>query len=216
MSRIAACVASGFAAVTVSCLAFGTAALASQPIPQPTPAMRTGHEVNGPLAFYDFCRRTPHECQPDGAAGAPMVLDQKRWAELNMINDVVNQTIIPQSDWVTYGVEDYWAIAGKYGDCDKYALTKQLYLRQAGWPISDLLVTVVRTEKGEGHAVLTVRTSRGDLVLDNRQPRIVAWIETPYTYFKRQSSTNPYIWLTLNAYPHTHDVSTVATQAVHQ
>jgi len=87
-------------------------------------------------------------------------------------------------------------------------------LRQRGWPISDLLVTVVRTEKGEGHALLTVRTSRGDLILDNRQPRIVAWTQTTYTYFKRQSARNPFIWLTLDAYPERHDVDTVATLAL--
>ncbi len=33
-------------------------------------------------------------------------------------------------------------------------------------------MTVVRQAKGEGHAVLMVRTDRGDLVLDNQDGRI--------------------------------------------
>jgi hypothetical protein len=31
-----------------------------------------------------------------------------------------------------------------------------------GWPESKLLITVVRDENNEGHAVLTVRTDEGD------------------------------------------------------
>jgi predicted transglutaminase-like cysteine proteinase len=211
MLRFVASVATGVVAAVACSVAMG-----SEPLPHASQPMQVGHEVTGPYAFYDFCRRTPHECEPDPVAGSPVVLDQKHWVELNEVNDIVNQTIVPQSDMITYGVEDYWAIAGKYGDCDKYALTKQLYLRQRGWPMSDLLVTVVRSEKGEGHAILTVRTSRGDLILDNRQAHIVAWTQTPYTYFKRQSSHNPFIWLGLDAYPQSHDVSTVATLTAHR
>ena len=37
-----------------------------------------------------------------------------------------------------------------------------------GWPESKLLITVVRDENNEGHAVLTVRTDEGDFILDNR------------------------------------------------
>ncbi len=51
-------------------------------------------------------------------------------------------------------------------------------------PISDLLITVVRQMNGEGHAVLTVRTDRGDYVLDNLELRVKPWNETSYDYLK--------------------------------
>jgi predicted transglutaminase-like cysteine proteinase len=204
------------AAVAAASVFGGCAASAAEPLPKPAGAMRVGAEILAPYAFYDFCRRTPHECQPDSKAGAPVELDQKRWAELVEVNMIVNTTVIPMSDMQNYGVADYWAIAAKYGDCEDYALTKQLYLRQRGWPMGTLLMTVVRDENGEGHAVLTVRTSKGDFVLDNRQPRIVAWTQTPYKFIKRQSTRDPQLWLTLDQRPATQDHEAVATLRPHK
>ena len=57
--------------------------------------------------------------------------------------------------------------------------------------MSDLLITVVRKPDGEGHAVLTVRTDKGDYVLDNLTDTVKPWEETGYRYLKRQS-TDPY------------------------
>ena len=45
---------------------------------------------------------------------------------------------------------------------------KRKRLMARGWPTSSLLITVVRDEMGEGHAVLTVRTMQGDFILDNK------------------------------------------------
>ncbi len=53
------------------------------------------------------------------------------------------------------------------GDCEDIALLKRRDLIEKGWPVGALLMTVVRQANGEGHAVLTVLTDRGDLVLDN-------------------------------------------------
>jgi predicted transglutaminase-like cysteine proteinase len=70
-------------------------------------------------------------------------------------------------------------------------------LVQRGFPESTLLITVVRDENNEGHAVLTVRTDGGDFVLDNKRREIVRWAETPYTFVKRQSEKNPLVWISL-------------------
>ena len=48
-----------------------------------------------------------------------------------------------------------------YGDCEDYVLLKRRLLAARGFPESTLLITVVRDENNEGHAVLTVRTDRG-------------------------------------------------------
>jgi predicted transglutaminase-like cysteine proteinase len=70
-------------------------------------------------------------------------------------------------------------------------------LVQLGGPRSALLVTVVRDRKGDGHSVLTVRTNKGELVLDNQVTEIVAWQHTGYHFTKRQSQTDPNIWVSL-------------------
>jgi predicted transglutaminase-like cysteine proteinase len=71
-------------------------------------------------------------------------------------------------------------------------------LIQSGWPREALLVTVVRNEKDEGHAVLTVTTDQGDYILDNQNKNILLWSETRYQFVKRQSQANPNVWVSLS------------------
>jgi predicted transglutaminase-like cysteine proteinase len=84
------------------------------------------------------------------------------------------------------------------GACHSYALLKRRMLMQAGWPRSALLMTVVREANGEGHAVLTVKTNKGEFILDNLSQNILLWSETPYHYIKRQSQTDPNVWVSLS------------------
>ena len=70
-------------------------------------------------------------------------------------------------------------------------------LMQAGWPRQALLITVVRDKKGEGHAVLTVKTDKGEYILDNQDDQVLLWSETGYRYVKRQSQTDPNVWVGL-------------------
>jgi predicted transglutaminase-like cysteine proteinase len=74
-------------------------------------------------------------------------------------------------------------------------------LIKAGWPRSALLITVVRDKKGAGHAVLTVRTTRGEFVLDNQEALVLPWEESGYRFVKRQSQSDPNTWVTLGE-PH--------------
>ncbi|HMK88727.1 MAG TPA: transglutaminase-like cysteine peptidase, partial [Methylocystis sp.] len=60
-----------------------------------------------------------------------------------------------------------------------------------------LLMTIVRDLNGEGHAVLTVKTDRGDFVLDNLSEDVRPWSATGYTFFKRQAQDDPNVWLSL-------------------
>ena len=64
-----------------------------------------------------------------------------------------------------------------------------------GFSEGALLITVVLDEKGEGHAVLTVRTDRGDFILDNMRNKVKLWSETEYTFLKRQSADHPARWV---------------------
>ena len=67
----------------------------------------------------------------------------------------------------------------------------------APWPEGALAITVVRDENQEGHAVLTVRTDAGDFLLDNKNPKVLAWKETPYIFVKQQSKENQLLWVSL-------------------
>ena len=73
------------------------------------------------------------------------------------------------------------------GDCEDFQLLKRHLLAEAGLPKRAMRMTVVIDEKGEGHAVLTLITDRGDLVLDNKTSTILPWHRTGYTFIKRES-----------------------------
>jgi len=68
---------------------------------------------------------------------------------------------------------------------------------EAGWPRQALLITVVRDKRGDGHAVLTVTTDRGDFILDNQNQDILPWSATGYRFVKRQSQSDPNVWVAL-------------------
>jgi predicted transglutaminase-like cysteine proteinase len=97
-----------------------------------------------------------------------------------------------------WGVLERWSYPddGK-GDCEDYVLLKRRMLMQAGWPREALLITVVRDKRGDGHAVLTVKTDKGDFILDNQEEQVLLWSETGYRFVKRQSQSNPNHWVAL-------------------
>ncbi|MFB9950276.1 transglutaminase-like cysteine peptidase [Rhizobium puerariae] len=144
-----------------------------------------------PFAFVRFCRDNLQDCA--ATKGETLVeLDASRRAELARINASVNRAIRPVND---KGDADVWRVDVSAGDCEDYALTKRRHLIAAGWPAGSLRIAVAKTSAGEGHAVLVVKTSQGDLVLDNRSNSIRTWNRTDLIWLKIQSPDNPRIWL---------------------
>lgn len=168
-------------------------------------AMLVGMRASAPAAFQGFCSRHPAECAPRNASSRPVVMNEKRWAELRAVNAEVNSSIREQTDYQIHGMADVWSLpkAGGAGDCEDFALLKRSKLLKMGWPSSSLLVTVVRDHAGAGHAVLTVTTNEGDFVLDNRAGSIRPWAATGYTYYTRQSASNPRVWVAVDRYAET-------------
>jgi len=139
----------------------------------------------------------PTECaNADGDQGE-LLLTEERWKTILKVNYQVNSSITPLTDKEIYGVEERWAYPRTAGDCEDYALLKRKMLIDAGFSASDLLITVVLQPNGEGHAVLTVRTDRGDFILDNMRNKVMLWADTEYTYLKRQSANDPSRWVKL-------------------
>lgn len=156
-----------------------------------------GGATSIPIGAADFCKAHRADCSPVHKPQAMIVLTQKMWAQLVAVNDEVNTDVIQVTDEAQYHVAEYWTYPNGYGDCEDIALQKRRELIADGWSPSTLLMTVVRQADGEGHAVLTVRTDRGDLVLDNQDGRVLVWNQTPYQFLKRQSQLNPGQWVSL-------------------
>lgn len=143
-----------------------------------------------PFAFVRFCKDNPADCAR--GSGAPVVaLDAAREGELRRVNLSVNRAIRAAGDGTG---RDLWQADVASGDCEDFALTKRRKLIALGWSPRALRLAVVRTGAGEGHAVLVVKTSRGDLVLDNRTGAIKPWRQTDLSWVKIQSGDNPRLW----------------------
>lgn len=160
--------------------------------------MQTGGRTTQPVGHYELCQRMPQECSQVTPKHSPVELTRKLWATIVDINNAVNTSVMPRTDMEVYGVEEYWAYPDNgVGDCEDYALEKRRRLMKAGVPAGDLLMTVARQPNGDGHAVLTVRTSMGEFVLDNLNPLVLSWEKTEYTYLKRQSERNSGVWISI-------------------
>src|ERR1043165_6063407 len=147
-----------------------------------------GEQTRPPIGWVEFCAEHPVECRVTPSTPRDVVLSNKAWTDLSRINKWVNDNVKPMTDLEHWGVVEKWSYPDDgYGDCEDYVLLKRRMLTEAGWPREALLITVVRDKKGEGHAVLTVKTDKGEFVLDNQEERILAWTETGYRFVKRQS-----------------------------
>jgi predicted transglutaminase-like cysteine proteinase len=176
-----------------------TGAMAAVGVAQATPraaVMATTGASSQPIGHYEFCQSHRAECSVRSRREARVRLTPQKWNELVAENAHVNTTIVAATDQEIYGVPEFWAYPDKIGegDCEDLVLLKRRDLIAKGWPTGALLITVVRQRNGDGHAVLTVLTDRGDLVLDNLEPRVLVWSDTDYEYIKRQSEFDSGQW----------------------
>jgi predicted transglutaminase-like cysteine proteinase len=152
-----------------------------------------------PIGWVDFCARYAGECATVATMPRDVVMTAAAFRDLVRVNKWVNETIKPITDMDHWGVIEQWDYPDDgYGDCEDYVLLKRRLLMQAGWPREALLITVVRDKKDEGHAVLTVKTDRGEFILDNQTDDVVLWFETGYRFVKRQSQSDPNVWVSLD------------------
>lgn len=180
----------GFAFFSLACLAVPFEAAAARY----SPFMTVEGMTSAPIGHVNFCRQNPSECNVTFSSDQAVKLSEESWKKLISVNGYVNQSIKPVTDEELYRTEELWTYPRSAGDCEDFALLKRRMLINEGWPATALLITVVKERNGNGHAVLTVRTDRGDLILDNQDPRILPWDKTPYHYIKRQAALHPSQW----------------------
>jgi predicted transglutaminase-like cysteine proteinase len=184
------------AAVLISCVALQVGAS--------TAACAAGYATLGPqtsmpYGWHDFCGRRPKECSVPPLPAVDLKVTPKSWATLVRINHQVNATIVPISNLQHWGtLLDHWdyPVDGK-GDCKVYALYKRKLLMEAGFPRQALLMTIAWDLEGQGHTILTVKTDRGEFILDNLTDEIRIWDATGYRFVKRQSQEDPNIWVSI-------------------
>jgi len=184
---IRAAILFGSLAVSVVCAAPATA---SQP-------MQTGGLTSQPIGHYEFCRANPVECNIRLRDRGPEHMNGALWKEIVAVNVGVNAAIKPVNDLDIYGKDEVWAYPEGAGDCEDYVLEKRRDLMRQGLSLSNLLITVVRKPDGEGHAVLTVRTDKGDFILDNLTDSVRQWDATGYRFLKRQATNHTGRWVTI-------------------
>ncbi len=197
MIRTGAALAAGLA---LSVLAAASAEARSNVAPAAAFAPEYGDTLP-PIGYVSFCARHRDDCQPVGYMTPKARIDSRRWDLLRQVNRYVNRKIRPVTDLELYNRPEVWEYPTTAGDCEDYVLLKKKYLEGLGFPPETLLITVVLDEKGGGHAVLMVRTTKGDFILDNRRDAILPWNKTGYTLLKRQSQQDPRRWVSLTRRP---------------
>ncbi len=157
-----------------------------------------GAVTTPPIGWAEFCIEYAPECDTRASLPRDVALSTRAWAELKRINVAVNTSVKPMTDMDHWGVVERWNYPDDgYGDCEDYALQKRKLLMAAGWPREALLMTVVRDQNGNGHAILTAKTDRGEYILDNQTNDVLLWADTGYRFVKRQSQSDPNVWVSL-------------------
>ena len=183
-------------------------------IPSAPAIIQNGFPSLAPMGYVRFCLRYTEDCKIHGNdfRRRTITLTSERWAELVRVNLEVNRDIIAQSD-LGMATKD-WSVHPKVGACYDYAVTKRHDLLARGWPSSALLLSEVVIASGEHHLVLVVRTTQGNVVLDNLNQNIRTVETARYKWVRIQSGSNPKFWLAAvpEGWPSPHDpIGTVRT-----
>lgn len=142
-----------------------------------------------------------HGPAPEAEDYVRIAMDGSAMTLLRSVNDQVNGLMRATPDTQVYGVADYWndptLVRGVRGDCEDFALEKRRALIEHGVPAASLSIAIVKTRRGEEHAVLVVTTDAGDYVLDNLTYDVRPWRRAGYTWISRQGPGDDLTWVSL-------------------
>lgn len=111
------------------------------------------------------------------------------------LNADINRQVRAISDQSQYSRAEVWTLpSARGGDCEDFALLKKKRLIEQGFPAHQLLIATVLDHNHAPHAVLVMRTTVGDYVLDNLTNRVLTWRDTGYTFLKMQDPQAPHQW----------------------
>ena len=155
--------------------------------------------VAAPRGFSGVCERYAWACISHSSLAKDHTADQKlRLA--SRVNLSVNRKVREISDSRQYRVAELWALPTRRGgDCEDFALLKKKELMARGIAADKLLIATVLDRKRRPHAVLVMRTAKGDFVLDNLTNRIKPWKQTGYSFLRMQRPDAPSQWTAVMA-----------------
>lgn len=173
-------VAGGLLAVTPGAAAaaptlFGTAEFRAESLAALPQWERALRQIELERETYRACADATRSCPSRGVmAWQAMIRSQigrPPMDQLRAVNRFLNDWQY-RTDDQNYGQRDYWAtpleFLGRSGDCEDYAITKYVSLRQLGFPAEHLRVVVVRDVLRDlAHAVLAVYLDDQVYILDN-------------------------------------------------
>ncbi|HEX6013653.1 MAG TPA: transglutaminase-like cysteine peptidase [Geminicoccaceae bacterium] len=159
--------------------------------------LATGNAVAGPAGWLNYCMAARGTC------GAPVPSTEvaptpETLAVVERVQAEVNGRLTARAEPPG---RDLWQVAPASGDCEDYALTKQVLLRAAGLPPGVVRLATVTLPNGEYHAVLTVATTRGTLVLDNLRAGAVPLDAVPYRWLRLEDPAGGLRWKELRSEP---------------
>ncbi len=155
------------------------------------PPIRT---VAAPAGFDGVCQRYAWACASSSKSERNLG-EQEIIAMARQVNRRVNARVREVSDLSQYRLTEVWALpTARGGDCEDFALLKKLELMKRGVAPERLLIATALTETREAHAVLILRTSQGDLVLDNRTGAMKSWRDTGYSFLRMQNPKSKSRW----------------------
>ena len=160
----------------------------AETVPQDGRFLTTTGAARAPVGFAQACADFSWLCGRVGRSSAMADAQLRGLAE--SINAYVNRSVSPRD-----ASSVRWTLPSSQGaDCVSYSLMKLQMLLQQGVPSRHLFLATVLTERNESHAVLILRTSEGDFVLDNLRGSILPWSQTGYTFLKAQNASSRSRW----------------------
>jgi predicted transglutaminase-like cysteine proteinase len=154
----------------------------------PARFLAEGGEAKPTKAWEQFCAEQPDECKVNLFDRKVISYTEQFWRDLVTVNVTVNREITAITDLEQWGVTDRWDYPDNgMGDCEDIQIEKRRRLVGMGYPARAMRMAVVVSQEGEGHAVLIVRSDRGDFVLDNRVDAVLPWYRVRYHWVKREA-----------------------------
>ncbi|NIZ62279.1 hypothetical protein DL239_14990 [Sedimentitalea sp. CY04] len=157
--------------------------------------LNPGGNVVAPDGARQLCEVNAWACSVSPKTGKILKSDM---AEIVKVNRSVNRRTREVADITQFRVEEKWTLpTARGGDCEDFALLKKRDLIRLGYPAQSLLIATVLDTNRRGHAVLIVRTDKGDFVLDNLTDQIKSWSDTGYIFLRMQNPKKPTGWVRL-------------------
>lgn len=122
--------------------------------------------------------------------------DKDKMTQVKEVNSRMNgaKYITDDTNW---GTTDYWAtpfeFMAKFGDCEDYAISKFMSLKNLGFTDNDMRVVAVKDMNLKvGHAVLVVFVGGKSYLLDNQIKQVVE--TTTVRHYQPVFSINEHFW----------------------